>query len=264
MIEDFQELVWERGRELYRDMAWRRGTRPYYVLVSEMMLQQTQVARVEVKFAEFIATFPDIQSLANAQLSDVLALWSGLGYNRRAKFLWQAAQMIRDEFGGTFPERADELVKLPGVGKNTAGAIAAYAFNQPVVFVETNIRTVYLHHFFTDRDDVADAEICEKVAGTLDHEHPREWYWALMDYGSWLKTQRLGHISGSKHYTKQPKLAGSVREMRGRILKALAAGALSESALKSAVGADERYNKAKRDLLAEGMISQTNRTISLG
>jgi A/G-specific adenine glycosylase len=264
MIREFQELVWEKGRELYRDMAWRRDTRPYYVLVSELMLQQTQVSRVEVKFAEFIARFPTVESLAEAQLADVLVLWNGLGYNRRAKFLWQAAQMIQSEFAGQFPDTLDEVIRLPGVGKNTAGAIITYAFNQPVVFVETNIRTVYLHHFYADRDDVTDAEIADRLAETMDMEHPREWYWALMDYGSWLKSQRLGHISGSKHYAKQSKLAGSVREMRGRILKTLANGPLDETKLKHAVNADERYVKAKQDLIAERLITQTNKTISLG
>jgi A/G-specific adenine glycosylase len=260
----FQSLVWEKGRELYRDMLWRRDVRPYYVLVSELMLQQTQVSRVTPKFDEFVRAFPDVESLASAELGDVLQLWSGLGYNRRAKYLWQAAHMICDEFGGRFPSNVEELTKLPGVGPNTAGAIMAYAYNQPVVFIETNIRTVYLHHFFADSDDVADSEIRDKVAETIDHEHPREWYWALMDYGAELKAQKLGNIRSSKHYTKQSKLAGSLREMRGRILKALASGPLSEPQLRAAVQVDERYATAKSDLLAEQLISQSNGTISLG
>lgn len=249
---------------MYRDMPWRRDVRPYYVLVSELMLQQTQVSRVAPKFDEFVRAFPDVESLASAELGDVLQLWSGLGYNRRAKYLWQAACMIRDELGSQFPNTIEGLTKLPGVGPNTAGAIMAYAYNQPVVFIETNIRTVYLHHFFADRDDVADSEIQGKVAETIDHEHPREWYWALMDYGAELKTQKLGNIRGSKHYTKQPKLAGSLREMRGRILKALASGPLSESQLRTAVQADERYTTAKTDLISEKLISQVGSSIRLG
>lgn len=249
-------MVWEKGRELYRDMAWRHDTQPYYILVSEMMLQQTQVSRVETKFAEFVARFPDVSSLARASLGEVLQLWSGLGYNRRAKFLWQAAQMIEREFSGAFPDTIDQLVRLPGVGPNTAGAIAAYAYNQPVAFVETNIRTVYLHHFFPNRDNVADSDIRELVATTLDEEHPREWYWALMDYGTWLKSQRLGHISGSKHYAKQSKLAGSVREMRGRILRTLAQETISDEALRTAVLADDRYDVAIASLQAEGLVQR--------
>ena len=139
---DFQELIWEKGRELYRDMPWRDDTRPYYVLVSELMLQQTQVDRVIPKFDAFITRFPDEAALAAASLADVLTLWSGLGYNRRAKYLHDAAKMIMAEFSGIFPTTYDELVKLPGVGPNTAGAIMTYAYNQPVVFIETNVRTV--------------------------------------------------------------------------------------------------------------------------
>ena len=254
----FQEIISTKGKELYRDMAWRVDTRPYYVLVSEIMLQQTQVARVEVKFAEFITRFPDVEALATAPLGEVLTIWSGLGYNRRAKFLWQAAQMIVSEFNGISPKSQEQLVRLPGVGVNTAGAICAYSFNQPVVFVETNIRTVYIHHFFPNRDDVADKEIREKVSETIDIVHPREWYWALMDYGTWLKKQKLGQITKSKHYTKQSRLAGSMREMRGRIIKGLSQSPLPETALREAAEADERFEDALQSLLDEGLVEKTS------
>lgn len=258
--DEFRALVWEKGQELYRDMAWRRDTRPYYVLVSEIMLQQTQVSRVETKFQEFIEQFPSVEALAGASLGDVLQVWNGLGYNRRAKFLWQAAQAIVNDHNGTFPATKESLMSLPGVGENTAGAILAYAFNVPVVFVETNIRTVYLHHFFENRDNVADSEIRDYVAKTFDRENPRQWYWALMDYGVWLKKQKLGHISRSKHYTKQSKLSGSLREMRGRILKALAKQSLTEAKLRKAVQADDRFTPSLETLLAEGLIERTARS----
>jgi A/G-specific adenine glycosylase len=154
--QDFQEIIWQQGRELYRDMPWRRDTRPYYVLVSEIMLQQTQVDRVIPKFEAFIAAFPTVRSLAEASLADVLTLWSGLGYNRRAKFLHEAAKKIEGEFNGVFPETPEALMSLPGVGVNTAGAIGAYSFNQPAIFIETNVRTVYFHHFFEDQVAVTD------------------------------------------------------------------------------------------------------------
>ena len=143
-------MLAQRGEELYRTMPWREDTRPYYVLVSELMLQQTQVPRVVPKFEAFIAVFPDEKALAAATLADVLKLWQGLGYNRRAKFLHEAAKMIVQEFGGVFPKSEADIMRLPGVGKNTAGAIIAYAFNMPSIFVETNVRTVYIHHFFAD------------------------------------------------------------------------------------------------------------------
>lgn len=163
-------------------MPWRSDTRPYYVLVSEVMLQQTQVDRVIPKFLEFIHKFPDAASLAETPLGEVLVLWSGLGYNRRAKYLHEAAKMVMTDFGGEFPTDVDGLIKLPGVGQNTAGAMMAYAHDQPVLFVETNVRTVYFHHFFEDGEKVTDGQIRALLEQTIDMQHPREFYWALMDY----------------------------------------------------------------------------------
>lgn len=220
--KDFQEMVLEKARELYRDMPWRTDTRPYYVLVSEIMLQQTQVSRVLPKFEAFIKKFPDEKSLAAASLADVLMKWQGLGYNRRAKYLHQAAKKIVELDG--FPATEKDLMALPGVGKNTAGAICAYSFNLSSVFVETNIRTVYIHHFFNDEFDINDKQILEKLKDTIDTEHPREFYWSLMDYGSWLKANGVRNNASSKHYVKQAQLKGSVREVRGYILRQLVAG----------------------------------------
>src|SRR6476620_8730084 len=182
-MDSFTGLIWQRGSELYRDMPWRDDTRPYYVLVSELMLQQTQVSRVIPKFNAFVEAFPNEQTLAESSLAEVLVRWQGLGYNRRAKFLHDAAKRIATEFGGVFPTEAHDILSLPGVGKNTLGAIQAYAFNQSALFIETNIRTVYIHHFFNDQFDVSDSQISEKLEQTLDREHPRAFYWALMDYG---------------------------------------------------------------------------------
>jgi A/G-specific adenine glycosylase len=257
-IAAFREKVWDYffGHEL--PMSWRENPEPYYVLVSELMLQQTQVPRVIPKFHEFTLRFPTILELGRAPLSEVLKTWNGLGYNRRAKFLWQAAQMVELEFGGVIPDSYENLVKLPGVGPNTAGAILAYAYNQPVVFVETNIRTVYFHHFFMDQETVSDKELRDVVQATLDHEHPREFYWGLMDYGSYLKQTVGARLHQSKHYKKQSPLAGSLREMRGRILRTLTARQYADMELRNAVNADERYDVALRDLANEGMIGNQN------
>lgn len=261
--DEFKDLVWQRGRELYRDMPWRRNIRPYYVLVSELMLQQTQVARVIPKFEAFIASFPNEQSLAEAELADVLRLWQGLGYNRRAKFLHAAARMITDEFQGVFPRGQKDMVRLPGVGKNTAGAIGAYAFNQTTIFVETNVRTVYLHHFFSDRNDVPDADIADRLGATIDFEHPREFYWALMDYGSWLKQNGVRNNSQSKHYKKQSPLEGSVRQVRGQIISALAVTGLPESDLRTMLDADDRFELALEGLKRDGLITVTKSQVRL-
>lgn len=259
----FQEVVWQKADELYRDMPWRRDTRPYYVLVSEIMLQQTQVDRVIPKFEAFIAAFPTVEALAAASLSDVLTLWSGLGYNRRAKFLHEAARKITTEFKGVFPDTAEALISLPGVGVNTAGAILAYSFNQPVIFIETNVRTVYFHHFFEDDTTVSDREIRELAEQTMDREHPRQWYWALMDYGAYLKRQGAGRNDKSKHYKKQSALKGSVREVRGQIVKALSVGDLPESELRIALDADERFEGALAGLQRDGLVQETGGTLHL-
>lgn len=254
---EFQELVWDKARKLYRDMPWRQDTRPYYVLVSEIMLQQTQVERVIPKFEAFIMAFPTIATLAQASLADVLKLWSGLGYNRRAKFLHEAAHMIQRDFDGKFPETSEELLKLPGVGINTAGAILAYSFNKPVVFIETNVRTVYFHHFFDDSNDVSDRQLREVVELTVDQEHPREWYWGIMDYGSYLKRQGVGRNDKSRHYKKQSALKGSVREVRGQIIRELTDTDMSEGELRQVLHADERFDGALTGLTRDGLVQET-------
>lgn len=263
MNDEFRELIRQKASEFYRDMPWRRDTRPYYVLVSELMLQQTQVDRVIPKFEAFIAAFPNVQTLAQASLAEVLKLWSGLGYNRRAKYLHDAAKMIIAEFAGEFPESEEELRKLPGVGPNTAGAIRAYAFNQPAIFIETNVRTVYFHHFFPEGDRVDDKELREVVAATIDPENPREFYWALMDYGSWLKKQGVGRVQQSRHYTKQSALKGSVREVRGQIVKVLAKKDMTQESLQKSVDFDGRFMPALAGLIRDGLVAQADDILHL-
>ncbi|MBC7746436.1 A/G-specific adenine glycosylase [Pedobacter sp.] len=257
-IADFQATVWDYFQHHARAMPWRDTPSPYFVMVSELMLQQTQVSRVIPKFEAFIAAFPDIQSLAQASLADVLQQWSGLGYNRRAQFLHRAAQQVVAG-GGGMPTALTGLVALPGIGPNTAGAIMNYAYDQPTVFIETNIRTVYLHHFFADHDaTVNDATLKDLVEQTQDGEQPRQWYWALMDYGAYLKKTAGGRLDQSSHYKKQSPLSGSPREMRGRIIKQLTVAAQDESMLRQAVDADKRFLPALQALQSEGLIEQRN------
>ena len=262
--EAFQELIWEKGRELYRPMPWRENTDPYWILVSELMLQQTQVDRVIPKFDAFIARFPDVQALAQAPLGEVLVLWSGLGYNRRAKFLHSAAHMIVTDFGGQLPAAVQELQKLPGVGVNTAGAIATYGFNRVAPFIETNVRTVYFQHYFEDDDTVTDAQIREAVIETIDHEHPREWYWALMDYGSWLKRNGRGSNRRSAHYVKQAPLKGSLREVRGMIMKQLAhTSAVERTIVQQHMPNDDRFTRALAGLVRDGLVIEEDSKLKL-
>ncbi len=253
-IPEFQLLLLKKSRELYRDMPWRDDTRPYYVFVSEIMLQQTQVVRVIPKFTEFIRRFPDVKSLAVVSLSDVVTQWQGLGYNRRAKYLHEAAKLIVNEYHGEFPSTLKSLMTLPGVGKNTAGAILAYSYNYPAIFIETNIRTVYIHHFFNDRASVDDTLILDKLQQTLDQDSPRAFYWALMDYGSWLKTEGVRNISKSQQYKKQATFIGSLRQTRGEIIRQLTGGSSEIEALRARVAMDERFDYALEGLIKDGLI----------
>jgi len=253
----FHETLWEYYHEHGRhDLPWRQPEAdstfdPYKIMVSELMLQQTQVSRVLPKYVAFLEHFPTTASLGEAELGDVLRMWQGLGYNRRAKFLWQAAQAVQTK--GIFPNTRAELVTLPGVGVNTAGAILAYVRNEPVLFIETNVRTVYIHHFFHEEVAIDDRAITELLAETLDQEHVREFYWALMDYGSNLKVT-MGNLSrSSKQYVKQSPFAGSRRQVRGLVLRLLSEGPRSQTELQELI-TDERLESVLADLVAEELV----------
>ncbi|MBN1525009.1 MAG: A/G-specific adenine glycosylase [Spirochaetales bacterium] len=220
-VNQFRKKILEYYRRNKRDFPWRETFEPWHILVSEVMLQQTQVQRVAVKYPEFIKSFFSPGACANAPLSAVLAKWQGLGYNRRAKYLKQTAEILVAAHGGKVPDTLAELVRLPGIGKNTAGAILAFAFNIAVPFIETNIRAVYIHLYFNDNAAVHDRDILEKIAATLDLKNPRVWYWALMDYGVYLKTQHNGLLQQSVHYKKQAVFKGSNRELRGAVIRLL-------------------------------------------
>jgi A/G-specific adenine glycosylase len=220
-----------------RQLPWRTTTDPYHILVSEIMLQQTQVERVALRYGPFINTFPDVLSLARAPLRDIMAGWQGLGFNRRALALQRIAQRLVAEFDGRLPASVETLRTFPGIGEATAGALVAFAFNQPAVFIETNIRRVFLHCFFAGQSGVKDREILPLVDQTLDRKQPRPWYSALMDYGTMLKRAAPNPNRRSAHHQKQAPFAGSDREIRGLILKALLRfPALSLEELVKAVG----------------------------
>lgn len=257
-IQEFQAAVWKHYRLHQRRMPWRDNPNPYWVLVSEVMLQQTQVERVLPKFNAFIQRLPTVGDLARAPLAEVLQLWSGLGYNRRAKALHQAAWQIVTQHGARIPASAGELRALPGIGPHTAGAIMVYAFRIPAVFIETNIRSVYFHHFFKGQDGVSDNELVPLIKQTLECDHPREWYWALMDYGTYLKRTMGNNIAMSRHYKKQSTFNGSRRQLRGQVLKSLLDGAKSADALLRLVRYDSRFKVVIGQLIREGFVVEVD------
>ena len=220
-VQQFQTIILEYYEQNKRDFAWRTTISPYRVLVSEVMLQQTQTYRVAPKFDAFIERFPDFATLATTSFDEVLRYWKGLGYNRRALNLHKMAQLVTEQFNGTLPNDPELLVTFPGLGKATAASICAFAFNKPSAFIETNIRTVFIYFFFKHESQVHDKALMPLITATLDHEDARSWYYALMDYGVMLKKQ-IGNVSRlSKHHTKQTKFIGSNRQIRGQILELL-------------------------------------------
>lgn len=223
------------------------------------MLQQTQVERVIPFYEHFIRKFPTVQTLARAPLADVLRAWQGLGYNRRAKMLREAAQTIVRKYKGKFPTAYRELVELPGVGPYTARAVAAFAYGADGVFVETNIRTAVIHHFFPRRSDVEDSELVEILTAVLPKGRAREWYSALMDYGAELKRSGVRVNGKSRHYVKQARFTGSMREARGAILRELSKGPQTDTRLSGLLGKERRaqLRAALAALAGEGLVRRT-------
>lgn len=220
-IKFFQKTILDFYRDNKRNFSWRSEITPYKVFVSEIMLQQTQTFRVMPYFERWMTQFPNFDSLASASREQVLCAWQGLGYNRRAVALHVGAQKIINDFGGALPPDPIFLETFSGIGPNTAASICAFAFNMPVVFIETNIRTVFLHHFFKQQNQIKDQQILDLVAATLDNNNPRNWYYALMDHGVYLKKTLKVNNTASTQYKKQSMFVGSRRQVRGAIIRIL-------------------------------------------
>lgn len=246
--DPFRSLVRSEGVRLYRDLPWRRTRDPYKIWLSEVMLQQTQVARVETRWQEWLDRFPTVGDLAAAPVSDVLTAWQGMGYNRRALSLKKAAETIAQEYDGAFPRSVKELVALPGIGPATAQGIRSFAFDLPGVYLETNVRTVVLHHLFPDASEVSDKELTPIVEATCPaavctdeadeatvrlqlagrfadpqdaRDTPRAWYYAMLDYGAYLKKTVPNPSRRAKAYTRQSKFEGSRRQKRAEAVRML-------------------------------------------
>jgi A/G-specific adenine glycosylase len=261
----FRRIILDHHKRHRRSLPWRKTRNPYRIVVSEIMLQQTQVERVMDKYSLLIKTFPDFSSLATVPLPEILAVWQGLGYNRRAIALKRIAQTVMTDFHGKLPSSKEELLRLPGIGDYTASAILAFAFDQPTVFIETNIRRVFIHFFFGDRASVSDADILPLVSETLPRNDPREWYYALMDYGSMLGKKMANPNRRSAHYSRQSRFQGSDRQVRGMILKTmLEKKELSKKELIAKLGLDpKRVEDNLASLVKEGFLKKQGRRFSI-
>lgn len=264
---EFIEKVFTQGDILYRDLPWRYIEDAYSVLVSEVMLQQTQVSRVLNYWDRFLKTFPTIDALAAAETALVLEHWQGLGYNRRALMLKKTAEQCSEVYQGSLPQSYDELLSLPGIGKATAAGVRIFAQNKAEVYLETNVRTVFIHEFFPNEEEVPDKALVPLIKDTCSHEDPRKWYYALLDYGAHLKQVNPNPSRRSAHHTRQSTFEGSRRQKRAEIVRiVLANPGISHFELLDDLNKYEKTHKREMvdeglfqsiisDLLAEGFFS---------
>jgi len=265
-IYEFRQLIYLHYKHSGRMLPWRRTRDPYKILVSELMLQQTQVERALTKYEFFLKEFPDFSALAKAPLKDVLAAWQGLGYNKRAIALKKIAEHVDNKLAGSLPSDYAALVELPGIGPATACAVLTFAFDIPTVFIETNIRSVFLHVFFEGERDVRDEKIYPLVESTLDRSSPRTWYYALMDYGAMLKKRFSNPNRRSAYRKQQAPFEGSNRQLRGEIIALiLAYPAITEADLARRLEADhEKISRNLQKLEAEGFFKRVNAGFIVG
>ncbi len=250
-----------------RDFPWRRTRDPWAIFVSEIMLQQTQTARVEPKYLAWMERFPDAASLAGVDLATLYDAWRGLGYNSRALRLRESARLCAELYDGLPPRDERLLLDLPGVGRYTARAVLAFAYDEPGAFLETNIRAALLFHFFRGADEVPDRDLEAVAEAVLDRDDPRTWYYALMDYGAWLKRREPNPSRRAAAYARQSKFEGSLRQARGAVLRALSAGDTAQAGRGVADMAAElgmeygRVKEAAEGLSRDGLVRLEGETV---
>jgi A/G-specific adenine glycosylase len=264
-IDEFKQIIYSHYEKNTRKFPWRENTSPWGVMVSEFMLQQTQVQRVVPFWERWMKHWPKVEDMAKASMKETLREWNGLGYNRRGYFLKKSAEIIARDFDGRVPGVPLSLLHLPGIGPYMAGAIPCFAYNYPAVFIETNIRSTLIHFFFPERTDVKDNELNPILNAVLDRKNPRKWYYALMDYGAMLKKNTENPGRRSAHYVRQSPFNGSFRQLRGKVLKALVSMGPSkaeEIGMISKIDGEELY-KVLGILEKEAMVCETGGIYSI-
>lgn len=244
-----QNVVSFYTKEGRHTLPWREYITPYRILVSEIMLQQTQVVRVLQKFEDWMKLYPTLEVLKKATFVDILVMWQGLGYQRRAKALYEIAQSKKD-----LPTSFEDLCKLPGIGPYTASAICAFAYNEfSHPMLETNIRTALIEIYHQGEQEINDGVLYDDLVRLTEHKGVQEmgarsWYYALMDYGANLKENKISHNKKSALYARQSPYKGSVRELRAKILFAITQ--------EQKLPVDIRREEVLEKLIKEGYIKQ--------
>lgn len=267
-MADFQSYIffwWETHK---RDLPWRHTSDPYSVLVSEIMLQQTQVSRVVDKYTQFLHVFPDIHTLADASKAEVIRLWKGLGYNRRALYLKRAAEVLWTSYEGQFPQSEDVLRTLPGIGKYTARAVLVFSFRRDVAMVDTNIRNI-ITDFFYDGIRQKESVIEQKASELVPPGKSWEWHQALMDYGA-LELSKRRKISARiiRKTTMPIPFRGTQRFLRGRILDLIREEPMSQKRLITLITKTygkntDKIHTAISDMVREGLLTRREGKVSL-
>ena len=259
-IQEFQKKVFSFYQKNKRDLPWRKTTDPYKILLSELMLQQTQVNRVILYYEKWIARWPAIDALASASLAEVLQAWMGLGYNTRAINLHKAARKIVTEFDNDVLEAMKQYKEIPGAGRYTSQAVQIFSTNADLVTIDTNIRRIFIKEFHLP-EEVSDKELWRLAEQCLPKGKSRKWHNALMDYGALHLTSQK---TGIKPKTQQSRFEGSDRQIRARILRCLLNDTMSLSELKKTFRIEQkRLRRILDKMVTEKIIVNNNNSYQL-
>ena len=254
-IQEFQKKVFSFYQKNKRDLPWRKTTDPYKILLSELMLQQTQVNRVILFYEKWITRWTTIDALASATRSEVLQAWMGLGYNSRAINLHKTAQKIVTEFDRDVLEAMKQYEEIPGVGRYTSQAVQIFSTNADFVTVDTNIRRIFIKEFNLP-EKVSDKELWKLAEKCLPIGKSRDWHNALMDYGALHLTSKK---TGIKPKTQQSRFEGSDRQLRARVLRILLQGDESLTNMSRTLNvASSWLQRILEKLVSEEIISKKN------